>query len=293
MILVLGARGVLGNRVAQRLMAVGKRVRLLSRAPASLAAMADAGAEVVKGDLLEEDWLEKALAGVGSVVIASHGLYPPSRSNHPGAVDGEGARKLIDAAVHAGVRRVVYLSAAGAGAASPRFFSIKYATEQHIRASGVVWTIVRPTVFIENNALVLLGEPLRSGGVVRFIGPGTTRVNWVSADDVAEVVVRSLDDPTTAAQVIEVRGPDELSRIECLEILERALGRKARRSHLPRGVARMVRALASPWHPGLAGLIELALADPGVPPEPADALVLVGGTRVTEVAERWARQAQH
>jgi uncharacterized protein YbjT (DUF2867 family) len=288
MILVLGARGTLGHRVAARLLAAGERVRAVSRDPAGLDGLAALGAEAVRGDLLEDGWQEAALAGVERVVLASHGLYPPSRSNHPQAVDGEGTRRLIDAAARVGVRQFVYVSAAGAAPDAVRFMRVKYATEQHLRRSGLGWTIIRPTVFIENNALVHLGEPLRAGKPVPFLGPGTSRVNWVSADDVADEIVRALSDESALGRVRELRGPDTLSRVECLELLAAALGREPRRRHLPLAAVRVLHAIAGPLHPGMAALLSLVLADPGPPADPVDAEVRVGPTHVAEVAARWA-----
>jgi len=293
MVLIVGARGTLGSRVARRLLAAGERVRVGSRDPQGVADLVALGAEAVRGDLLEDGWLEVALADVDGVVVASHGLVPPSRRNHPGAVDGEGVRRLIDAAARAGVRQLVYLSVAGADRGADAFARVKHATERRLRASGVPWTIVRPSVFVENNGLVLLGGPARAGKPVQFVGPGTTRVNWVSADDVADDVVRALGDEGALGQVREVRGPDTLSRVELLRLIEGALGRAAKRQHLPVAFARAVHAVARPLHPGMGYLLGLVLADGGAPVPPTDdAVVWVGPTRVVDVVGRWARAAE-
>jgi len=290
MVLVVGARGALGSRVVRRLLAEGRAVRAVSRDPAGLASLTALGAEAVAGDLLDEAWHGAALAGVEQVVMASHGLVPPSTRNHPGAVDGDGARRFIDAAGRAGVRHVVYVSAAGADRASDPFGRVKFATEQHLRASGVPCTVVRPTVFVENNGLMLLGEPARAGKPVQIVGAGTEPVNWVSAEDVADEVVRALAGGAVG-QVLEVRGPDTLTRLEVLEIVERALGATAKRQHLPRPVAQAVRALVGPFHPGIRYLLGLVLSE-GAPSQPSDgAVVRVGRTPVAEVVERWAAVA--
>ena len=188
--LVVGASGALGSRVTRRLLAEGGRVRAASRDPARLAPLEKLGAEPVRLDLLEPDGLATALDGSLHVVIASHGLVPPSRRNTPAAVDGEGARRLIDAAAAAGVRRVVFVSAAAADREATVFARVKRATERHLERAGVPWTVLRPSIFVENHALVLLGEPLRAGKPVPFFGAGSEPLNWISADDVAADVVR-------------------------------------------------------------------------------------------------------
>lgn len=287
MILVTGGTGALGSCLVRRLLQDGEAVRVVSRDPGRAAALAAGGAEVVRGDLLENDW-QAALAGVGTVVIASHGLYPPSRRNHPAAVDGRGARWLIDAAAAAGVGRLVYLSAAGAAADAAAFLRIKYETEKHLRATNMRALVIRPTVLIENNALLLLGEPLRHGQPVQLIGPGTTPMNWVSADAVAATIVDLLQAPDEGNRTLELRGPDTLSQLECLAVLEAALGREAKRQHLPRAVAWLVGRAAAPFNPGLACLLDFILAANAAPAQPMDAEAQVVGSSMAAMAARWA-----
>lgn len=288
---VLGASGTLGRPVVRRLLAEREPVRAVSRNPARITDLVDAGAEAVVGDLLTAGWMPGALEGARSVTVAAHGLVPPDRRNHPEAVDGRGVRRLMDEAVRAGVEHVVYLSAASGGEAT-RFVRIKRATEAHLRASGVGWTILRPTVFVENHALVLMGEPLRDTGRVTFFGRGRTPLNWISVEDVAGEVVRALGEPASRGAVRELGGPDVLSRLQVLEILERAIGKKARRRHVPLLAVRTMQALAGPWHPGLRVLLEMAAAEEtGSGPVPTDPghFDATGRVTVADVIEDWAR----
>ena len=293
MVLIVGASGALGSRVTRRALETGLRVRAVSRDPERLRAAAERGAEIVRGDLLETDWFDAALDGVEHVIIASHGLVPPSRRNTPEAVDGVGARRLIDAAGRAGVRHLVYVSAAGAASEATAFGRVKRASERHLEASGVPWTVLRPSVFPENHALVLMGDALRAGKSVPFFGSGEERFNWVSADDVAVDALRCLEDPTTVGTVRELRGPDHMSRREALAIVEDALGVRAKRQHLPVGVVRVLRAVTRSLHPGLHALMDMALNEidrGGDPPDEAQRATWVGPTRVQEVVRAWARE---
>ncbi len=292
--LVVGASGALGSRVTHRLLAGGGRVRAASRDPARLAALTALGAEPVRLELLEPSGLAPALEGVDVVVLASHGLVPPSRRNTPAAVDGEGARRLIDAAAAAGVRRVVFVSVADADREATVFARVKRATERHLERAGVPWTVLRPSIFIENHALALLGEPLRAGKPVPFFGSGSEPLNWISADDVASEVVRVAQDPEAEGSVRELRGVDRLSRRDALALLERALGRTARRQHLPVPVLRAARAVSAALHPGVHALLDLALdeiARGGDPADEAERADVVGATRVADVVAAWARHA--
>ncbi len=288
MILISGARGTLGSRVAKRLLAAGAQVRVIARDPAGVADLVALGAEAYQGDLLVDGWLDGAMAGVDQVVVASHGLVPPSRQNHPGAVDGTGARQLIDAAARAGVHTLVYVSMAGVDQGLDAFSRVKFETERYLRASHVPMAVIRPTLFTETHGLILLGEPLRAGKAVQFFGPATARLNWVSADDVATAVLEALDDDARKLDPVrEIRGPDQLSRVEVLGLIEAALGRTAKLQHLPLAVARVVHAGARVFHPGLAHLLGLLLAEGTPRPDSTDATVWVGPTSVAIVIGRW------
>jgi len=288
--LIVGASGQLGSRVAQRLLDAGEPVRAVTRHPQRLEALATRGAEVIQGDLLERDWMPAALNGARSVVLAAHGLVPPSRKNHPDAVDGTGTRHLLDQASRNGVERVVHVSVAGGKGPETSFMKVKRQTEGHLRASGLPHTILRPTVFMENHALVLMGEPLRDTGSVTLFGRGATPLNWISAGDVADRVVEALGDMDAPDATLEIGGPQVLSRLEVLAILEEALGRSAKRRHAPLTVVRILKGFVGPFHPGMRHLLELVLAEEtrpdSVPVDPTR-FQWIGPTRVAEVVERW------
>lgn len=294
MVLIAGATGQVGRRVVARALDAGLTVRAVTRDPAKLSHAAEHGVEVINGDLLAPNWLASALDGVDRVVFAAHGLVPPSRRNTPQAVDGEGARRLIDASARAGVRQFVFVSSAGARTEASLFGRIKRQTERHLEASGVPFTVLRPSVFPENHALLLLGEPVRAGKAVQFFGTGEEPINWISADDVAADAVRALGDASTLGTVRELRGSDHISRREALALVEEALGVQAKRQHLPVGVMRVMRALTPALHPGLHALIDLALDEivrGGDPADEAQRADWVGPTRVQDVVQAWANGA--
>jgi uncharacterized protein YbjT (DUF2867 family) len=236
--------------------------------------------------------MSAALDGVRTVVLTSHGLVPPTRDNHPGLVDDEGNRRMIDAASQAGVGHIVFISVAPvAGQSTTLFATLKYGVEDYLRGSGVPYTVLRPTVFAETHALLLLAEPLREKGVVQFFGPGVAPLNWISADDVAGYVVRALD--TGAGGRTEViGGPDNLSRRDVLELIEGVLGRKARRKHVPVAAMRAMRVVIGTFHPGMRYLLDMALAEAATSNGRNGArhqqLDWTGPTTVTQVVQRWA-----
>jgi uncharacterized protein YbjT (DUF2867 family) len=292
MILLAGASGQLGRRVARRLCDAGMPVRALTREPSRLAHLAAHGAHVVEGDLVDGAWIPAALDGVEAVVIASHGLAPPSRRNHPGVVDGAGTARLVDAlASLPEPPHVVFTSVIGVEFATSAFGRLKLATEQRVRDAGLPFTFVRPTVFIETHVLFLLGEALRTEGRVNLFGSGAVPLNFVSAEDVADEVVAALGNPALRGAVRTVGGPDVMSRLDALAVVEEALQMRAKRRHLPVPALRGLRALTRFTHRGLFYLTDMGIAEEtrGETLRPdATQLARVGTRTVRHVVEGWA-----
>jgi uncharacterized protein YbjT (DUF2867 family) len=289
--LVIGASGTLGSRIAQRLLDKEMHVKAVSRRPEKLSMLASKGAEVIRGDLRDTSWMDGALQNVKCLFLAAHGLVPPSRSNSIDKVDDAGNRNIIDAAQRAGVGRIFFTSAY---LAKPhtliKFGRIKHKIEEYVKTSGLNYTIVRAGAFIEIHALLLIGEPLRQSGKVKFFGKGQTPTRWISAADVADYMVERVDDPDAYNTVKKIGGPDILSRVQVLDMIEHLMGKKAQRSHVPVGVLRTMKVLSKAFNPGLGYLIEATLAEdsPSDPDDwvPSD-LDWIAPTTVEQAVLRW------
>jgi uncharacterized protein YbjT (DUF2867 family) len=230
MILIAGGTGRLGTRVVTRLAARELDVGVLTRDPARARHLADAAA-ILTGDVRERASLEPLLRGVTTVVSAVQGFAGPGRVS-PASVDRDGNANLIDAAAAVGAD-VVLLSVVGASATSPMdLFRAKFAAEQHLRASGVRWTIVRAAAFVE------LWAEIMSHPIV--FGRGENPINFVSVDDVAAVVERTVVDAGLRGRTIEVGGPEDLTFNELAEVVQRARGRTAKVRHIPPRVLRVM-----------------------------------------------------
>ena len=192
MILVTGATGAVGGRVARLLTERGESLRLLvrdsSRAPKLT------GAEVAVGDYADPSSLPPAFAGVDVAFIVSGYAKPGERWRlHANAAD---------AARTAGVRRLVYLSFQGAAPSSAFTFARDHhQTEEHIRSLGVPFTFLRPNLYLDE-----VPNFFGDDGVVR--GPaGDGRAAWVSRDDLAAVVAAVLAGDGHENAAYDVTGP--------------------------------------------------------------------------------------
>ncbi len=258
MILIVGASGHLGSVVAQRLLAQGKAVRAMTRTPFNLAHLKEQGAEVVSGDLRNAASLLSACQGVEQVLAAAHALVGKG-DNNPHTVDDAGNRQLIDAAKAAGVKHFIFVSVQGASPDSPlEFFRIKYRTEEYLRASGLNFTILRPSAFMDLWAQ-LIGQPIIEQGKTTLFGRGNNPVNFVAVEDVARFVCTALEDLRACNRVIEVGGPENLTLNQVAETFERASGRQVKKRHIPLPVMRVMSILMQPINPALSRLIRTSI----------------------------------
>jgi uncharacterized protein YbjT (DUF2867 family) len=222
MIVVAGGTGTLGGRLVLRLAGQGLAVRVLTRDPARAHHLAGLGVEVVRGDVRDTRSVTRALDGAGTVISAVHGFAGPGGVT-PASVDRAGNTNLIGAATRAGAAFVL-VSVVGAAPGHPvGLFRAKHAAEEVLRASGIPWTIVRATAFMETWATIM-SRPLQTSGKILVFGRGDNPVNFVSATDVAALAARAVTDPGLRGQVLELGGPDNLTFNQVAAILQEGTG---------------------------------------------------------------------
>lgn len=251
MILIVGASGRLGGLVARHLLADGKPVRAMSRKPDTLMELQRFGAEVVRGDQRDPQSLAAACQGVDSIFTATH-AFTGKGDNGPRAVDDAGNRNLIDAARTAGVDHFMFTSVMGARSDSPvDMFRYKYATEQYLRASRLSYTILRPAAFMETWAHVL-GDPIAKNGRAMVFGRGTNPINFVSTDDVARLAILALGDPRARGKVIEIGGPENITEIRFVQLIQQATGRTGKIQRIPLPMMRLMGVVTQPINPAFS-----------------------------------------
>jgi uncharacterized protein YbjT (DUF2867 family) len=234
LILVTGGTGRLGTLVVSRLAAGGHDVRVLTRDP-TRARHLPGTIEIVNGDVRDRPSIERAMRGVTTVVSAVQGFAGPGRVS-PASVDRDGNANLVDVAAAAGAD-VVLMSVVGASADSPmELFRAKHDAEQHLRASGTPWTIVRATAFVEL-WVDIMAKPI-------IFGRGDNPINFVSVRDVAAVVERSVVDAGLRGHVLEVGGPQNMTFNELAALLQDVRGQSRKVRHVPRSVLRAFAPLA-------------------------------------------------
>jgi NAD(P)H dehydrogenase (quinone) len=216
-IAVTGATGALGSRVAARLATRKAKQLLVVRDLARVPAIAGVEAvEMGPRGYRDEAALTEALAGCETLFLVS------GRESEARVVEHAHA---VRAAVQAGVARIVYTSFLGAGPdASFTFAHDHFATEQLIRESGLAFTFLRNSQYLDYVPL-LVGDD----GVIR--GPaGEGKIAWVSRDDVADVAAAVLAEGGAAhdGNTYDVTGPEAQTVAWAAEQLGAATGREIR-----------------------------------------------------------------
>jgi uncharacterized protein YbjT (DUF2867 family) len=258
MILVAGGTGTLGTQVVKLLQQRGLEVRVLTRDRQRAAHLFDLGADIVEGDVGDPAAVQLAVDKARSVVSAIHG-FAGTRNASPASVDRDGNRNLIRAARKAGVEHFVLVSVQGASPDHPMdLMRMKYAAEEELKASGLAWTIIRPTAYMETWCEVL-GRPLLEKGKTQVFGRGRNPINWVSAYDVAGFVELSIVDPGMRGQVIEVGGPENLTMTEFVDVFRSETASSGTVGNIPPAAMRLGAIVMSLMNPVMARQIKAGI----------------------------------
>ena len=231
---VAGGTGFVGGAIASELNARGETVIVLSHRPDRASAGLPDAVAVRRADATDERSLAAAFDGVDALVISLAFPNSPMESPRLGrtfeAVDAAGTERLVAAAAAAGVRRVVYISGAGAAPDATRtWFRAKWRAETAVRQSGIPYTIIRPT-WVYGPRDVALNRFLGFAKWLPFVpltGSGTQLLAPVFVDDVARLAADALRDEAARDQIFEIGGPDTLTMREIIRVALR-VSRKRR-----------------------------------------------------------------
>jgi uncharacterized protein YbjT (DUF2867 family) len=178
------------------------------------------GAEIFIGDLQQERDIQKACKGV-QYIISTHGS-----GGNAQALDYRANIELIDQAKENGIQHFVFISVLGAdrGYEDAPVFKAKRAVEKYLEASGLNYTILRPSGFASN--LIPLAEQFRQTGIYLLNGDPKNRTSIVSTDDLAQLAVDSVTVEGARNQIFPVGGPDVLKREDIPRIFGRIFNRE-------------------------------------------------------------------
>jgi uncharacterized protein YbjT (DUF2867 family) len=226
MILVVGATGNLGGVVTRMLLAQGQPTRVLARSHSNEQPLADAGAQIMLGDLKQRGSLDAACQGA-DIVITTANSAARSGADTVQTVDLEGNRNLIDAAKAAGVRQFIFVSALTADPSSAvPLLQAKGKTEAYLRASDMPYTIIAPNGYMEVILGGFVGMPALMGQPVTIVGGGRRKHSFISLGDVTAFIIAAIGNPAAINQKLLLGGPQPLSFRDAVAIYERVLAHR-------------------------------------------------------------------
>jgi len=154
-----------------------------------------AGAELAYGDRRDVLTVEAACQGVDRVISTATGASRGGEDSVE-AVDRQGHATLLRCAENAGISRFVYLSANGFQTDSPvELARAKASTAEAIRSSGLSYTILQPTLFMESWIAFVVGAQIQLGDTVHVIGDPSRKYGFVAMQNVADLTLAVLDHP--------------------------------------------------------------------------------------------------
>jgi NADH dehydrogenase len=224
-------------------------LRLLVRDRAKHAHLATADVELVEGDVTRPESLRGAMDGCSAVIHLIAIIEETRGETFDRVIRGGTENVVAEARRIGGVRRLVLMSALGANN-NPRFpyFHAKWGAEQAVRASGLDWTIFRPSIIFGpgDGFINVLADLVRKAPVIPVVGTGRTKFMPISVDEVAEAFARAVDDPAVVGNVYELGGAKVYTYEELLDLVSHKLGKKKHKVHVPVGLMMPVVKLSKP-----------------------------------------------
>jgi uncharacterized protein YbjT (DUF2867 family) len=248
---VLGGSGFIGRYVVKRLAARGEVIAVGCRnaeAAKFLKPLGDVGQIVPLNVAIDDEALLPAFLAGNDALVNCVGILRESGPQTFELVHHTGPARLARFAREAGIERFVHISAIGADSRSSSAYGrTKAAGEQAVRDAFPTVTILRPSVvfgpedqFFNRFAAMAMMSP-----ALPLIGGGETRFQPVYVGDVADAVVKCLEDPTTAGRLYELGGPKIYTFRAVIELLLHEIRRKRWFIDLPFGLAALQARLMS------------------------------------------------
>jgi NADH dehydrogenase len=227
MILVAGSTGALGFEVCRRLRGRGQPVRALVRATSNaekVSTLRALGCDPVVGDMRDRRSLDAVCRGADVVMSTVTAITSAQPGETFDTTDRDGTINLIDAAAESGVKQFIFVSFDCDALPDSPLVRAKQAAEQRLRQSGVAYTILHSSLFMES----WLGPMLfadTAAATAKVYGGRDGRFRYITVGDVAEVTVQCVGHAAAHNAVISVAGPESLTQREAVERFENAFGK--------------------------------------------------------------------
>jgi NADH dehydrogenase len=246
MIVITGGTGFVGEEIVKQVRAAGFPVRAIVRELGPAQWLVERyGVELFHGNVLYAPSIEGAMKDA-NCVIHLVGIIHEQRESTFERAHTEATKHVVDETKRAGVKRYFQMSALGTRAnARSRYHQTKWAAEEYVRKSGLAWTIFRPSVIYgpKDKSVNTLLKVIRRLPFVPVLGPGTTKIQPISAENVARAFVAAIHNDNSIGKTYDLCGLEQFTWNELYDKLQFLLGSRKPKIHLPLLLARMQAAL--------------------------------------------------
>ncbi|MDH3648442.1 MAG: SDR family oxidoreductase [Saprospiraceae bacterium] len=272
-ILITGATGKVGSAVTAELQSKGISFKAMVRNPDKAQELNNQGVETIAGDFADPLSYRSALDNVQKVFL----LVPPDENMAQMECD------FIDACKEADVEHIVNISAVGTARDSPlNLGQFHYRTEEHLKASGIAYTILRPHSFMQN-LLGNIGTVKAQSSI--YSSAGDVGVPMIDARDVGAVAAAVLTNPGHENEVYHVTGSNLVTQPDIASAISEAVGREITYVPVPDEAAHqaMVGMGLPPWlADDLVGMTRFWREGHGVAIDPIAEQILGRSTRTVQ-----------
>ena len=224
-ILLVGATGTLGRQIAKKAVQEGHEVRCIVRNPRKASFLQEWGCELTKGDILIKDDISYALQDIEAVIDAATCRPDDSKSIYE--TDWEGKLNLFNQCEQKGIKRIIFLSIL----LTEEFrkvplMDVKFCTEKLLEKSNFNYTIFQSAAFMQG-VISQFAIPILDNQAV-WISGAPTKIAYMNTQDMARIIVSSIDNPKTFKNKLPLVGPKAWDANEIIALCEKYSERKAK-----------------------------------------------------------------
>lgn len=223
MILIAGSTGLLGSEICRQLTTQKKPVRALIRKTSvseKIAMLKQIGCDLTEGDFKNKNSLLRSCKGCDTVITTVSSTLSRQEGDNIQSVDHDGNLNLVAAAKEAGIKHFIFISFRHKYATENPLTEAKRSTEQAIINSGMNYTILQASIFMEVWLSPALGFNYPEH-TAQIPGDGTNPISYVSLKDVATFAVASVDNTAAKNKTLEIGGPEAISPTQVIKEFEK------------------------------------------------------------------------
>jgi uncharacterized protein YbjT (DUF2867 family) len=287
-ILLVGATGQLGTSCFEKLAETDNQsIRIFVREDSQYNHLKSAKPEIFFGDLADNESIEKAVEGCDIIITTANSAAPRKKSDTFKAIDIDGNKRLIDAAKKFKIEQFIFTSVYPFKLLhSIPLGKSKIKTENYLKESGLRYTVLQSvgfmdtsfafmgsTIPVKDEKAALVNRPWAfmqkfyngikhdvENGKIGIIGDGNTKHCYITIDNVADFLVKSINNPDMMNVIYPIGGPEALTSLEVKSIFEKVLGKELKVKRTPAGMMKIMGIVFSLFNEPVSNIFKINYA---------------------------------